>query len=81
MFQDQPVGYRRDGRVARPLEKWFLSIYLGKRAWQIPSEQYTQSIERGVTRHQDRTELLWIELWLAFAVANELQVFAIIVAW
>lgn len=29
-----------NGRTARVLEKWFLSSYLGKRAWQIPSEQY-----------------------------------------
>jgi Fic family protein len=29
-----------NGRAARLLEKWFLSSYLGKRAWQIPSEQY-----------------------------------------
>jgi Fic family protein len=29
-----------NGRAARLLEKWFLSRYLGKRAWQIPSEQY-----------------------------------------
>ena len=29
-----------NGRVARLLEKWFLSSYLGKRVWQIPSEQY-----------------------------------------
>jgi Fic family protein len=29
-----------NGRAARLLEKWFLSNYLGKRAWQIPSEQY-----------------------------------------
>jgi len=39
-FQDQPVGHRRDGRAARLLEKWFLSSYLGRRAWQIPSEQH-----------------------------------------
>lgn len=29
-----------NGRAARLLEKWFLASYLGKRAWQIPSEQY-----------------------------------------
>ncbi|MEK6299561.1 MAG: Fic family protein [Acidobacteriota bacterium] len=29
-----------NGRTARLLEKWFLSTHLGKRAWQIPSEQY-----------------------------------------
>ena len=29
-----------NGRAARLLEKWMLSSYLGKRAWQIPSEQY-----------------------------------------
>lgn len=29
-----------NGRAARLLEKWFLSSYLGTRAWQIPSEQY-----------------------------------------
>lgn len=29
-----------NGRAARLLEKWLLSSYLGKRAWQIPSEQY-----------------------------------------
>lgn len=29
-----------NGRTARLLEKWFLSSYLGKRGWQIPSEQY-----------------------------------------
>lgn len=29
-----------NGRAARLLEKWFLSSCLGKRAWQIPSEQY-----------------------------------------
>lgn len=29
-----------NGRAARLLEKWFLSSYLGKRAWQIPSEQH-----------------------------------------
>jgi len=29
-----------NGRAARLLEKWFLSSYLGERAWQIPSEQY-----------------------------------------
>jgi Fic family protein len=28
-----------NGRAARLLEKWFLASYLGKRAWQIPSEQ------------------------------------------
>lgn len=29
-----------NGRAARLLEKWFLSSQLGRRAWQIPSEQY-----------------------------------------
>jgi len=29
-----------NGRAARLLEKWLLASYLGKRAWQIPSEQY-----------------------------------------
>jgi Fic family protein len=29
-----------NGRAARLLEKWLLSRYLGKRAWQTPSEQY-----------------------------------------
>jgi Fic family protein len=29
-----------NGRAARLLEKWFLSSYLGKRAWQISSEQH-----------------------------------------
>jgi Fic family protein len=29
-----------NGRTARLLEKWFLSSYLGKRGWQVPSEQY-----------------------------------------
>jgi len=28
-----------NGRAARLLEKWFLASYLGKRDWQIPSEQ------------------------------------------
>lgn len=29
-----------NGRTARLLEKWFLAKYLGRTAWQIPSEQY-----------------------------------------
>ncbi len=29
-----------NGRAARLLEKWFLAKYLGRPAWQIPSEQY-----------------------------------------
>ncbi|MFN7944512.1 MAG: Fic family protein [Blastocatellia bacterium] len=29
-----------NGRAARLLEKWFLAKYLGRAAWQIPSEQY-----------------------------------------
>lgn len=29
-----------NGRVARLLEKWFLSAYLGKNAWKIPAEKF-----------------------------------------
>jgi Fic family protein len=35
-----------NGRAARLLEKWFLASYLGKRAWQIPSEQYYKEHRR-----------------------------------
>lgn len=49
-----------NGRVARLLEKWFLSSYLGKRAWQIPSErhykeqvaEYYKNIKIGLNYHE-----------------------------
>ncbi|MEY4905089.1 MAG: hypothetical protein RLZZ292_2904 [Bacteroidota bacterium] len=29
-----------NGRTGRLLEKWFLSVHLGQKAWAIPSEKY-----------------------------------------